>query len=333
MKHHESSRLRTGFTLIELLVVIAIIAILIGLLLPAIQQVRTAAVRTQCSNNLKQIGIALHDYHSAHDAFPTPRLVDIDFFNPTAMNQSYFSTEFLPLFYPGPYSEQNIGGWYVRLLPHFEQGAVLQHVDGAPYTALRGVFDTIAQTQLKVSLCPSDPRAVVTGGGVISGGTNVIAALTGYVGITGNNESRPIGNSDGTNGFFSTVGLGVRIADFTDGTSSTIAVAERPPSSEPNSSATPYWGWWAYTDFDTSMGYPNWTSRSDEPSCKSAMPGYFRADTFNNSCAVQHLWSPHANGGNFLIADGSVTFMTFAGSHTTLVDMSSRNGQEVVRDP
>src|SRR5262249_31272879 len=124
------SRGRQGFTLIELLVVIAIIAILIGLLLPAIQKVREAANRAQCQNNLKQIGEACHNYHRNRKAFPP----------------GYYATAAYPDTTPG-------WGWAAFLLPYVEQGPLAAQIDfNQPVEKSAAI-----QTVLQLYLCPSDP--------------------------------------------------------------------------------------------------------------------------------------------------------------------------------
>src|SRR5947208_2357155 len=141
------SRVRPGFTLIELLVVIAIIAILVGLLVPAVQKVREAAARTQCQNNLKQVGLALHNYHDVYKSLPpgqTNEIVNYD--------------------YP-PYGERRC--WMQKILPYLEQGPLYQQIEAwmnqpssppgqAPYNA--HVWWTPGRwTIVPTLMCPSDP--------------------------------------------------------------------------------------------------------------------------------------------------------------------------------
>src|SRR5262245_47506604 len=127
---------RRAFTLIELLVVIAIIAVLIALLLPAVQAAREAARRISCTNNLKQIGIALHGYHDAHNTFPAGGWIAV--FNQPSTNN------------------MNIG-WSASVLPWLEQRAVYAGLNlSYPYNT--AVNSTAAYTVLQVYLCPSEPR-------------------------------------------------------------------------------------------------------------------------------------------------------------------------------
>jgi prepilin-type N-terminal cleavage/methylation domain-containing protein/prepilin-type processing-associated H-X9-DG protein len=182
---------RYGFTLIELLVVIAIIAILIGMLLPAIQKVREAASRAQCQNNLKQIGLACHSFESVYQHFPP----------------------------------QNSEGqlWEVRILPYIEQANVYQvylnskgyYYDHDPYS--------ISAIPIRLYYCPSDPRPypitftdLIGYSGVV--GTDYVA-IEGVSGDAKNNDLGIINDA-----------LTVRVTDITDGTSNTVMVGERPPA-------------------------------------------------------------------------------------------------------
>ena len=140
---------RRGFTLIELLVVIAIIAVLIGLLLPAVQAAREAARRAQCVNNLKQIGLALHNYHSAIDTFPLGGVA-------AALRPRR------------PATRTTWSSWsaHALLLPYMEQTAALQRdqlqlgaLDGRECTARATINSTVYNTKIASFLCPSDGNA------------------------------------------------------------------------------------------------------------------------------------------------------------------------------
>lgn len=200
MKRNVSQKQR-GFTLIELLVVIAIIAILVALLLPAVQQAREAARRTQCKNNLKQLGLALHNYHDIHLTFPSGRL--------------------------GPdHRDGNRWSGFIHLLPQFDQVALWNVFDAAAEAgnvdiagfngwSFNGI--TPGETVLSALLCPSDPHDRSRHRHDISG--------TNYGFNYGDNVDRMDDVDTAIRGPFGRQSK-FRIRDITDGTSNTIALSE-----------------------------------------------------------------------------------------------------------
>jgi prepilin-type N-terminal cleavage/methylation domain-containing protein/prepilin-type processing-associated H-X9-DG protein len=194
-------RTRTAFTLIELLVVIAIIAILIGLLLPAVQQVREAANRTQCANNLKQLGLACHNYHDSYKRFPPGYAASVPY--------SDGATDTSPGW-----------GWAAYLLPYIEQRNLSNLIIFSQ--PIQG--QTAAQAVLPLLLCPSD---VATGPFTATDATGAPVAVLGptsYAATVGSDASDcadPAGN-----GIFYRNSR-TRIADITDGTSQTVMIGDR----------------------------------------------------------------------------------------------------------
>ena len=220
-----------GFTLIELLVVIAIIAILIALLLPAVQQAREAARRTQCKNNLKQLGLAMHNYHDVHKCFPMGWW--------DRWSAGY-----------GDVANNGHWGWGTYLLPYMDQAPLYNQLnpgDNSPGVAaalvgtLAGALDDGALRPLLQQgqtgfLCPSDTTGPVNANNQIDG---VTIATSNYVGNAGsgthgfpNNQGgnwRASGttlNDQNANGVFGRMWV-TRIRDITDGTSNSIAIGER----------------------------------------------------------------------------------------------------------
>jgi prepilin-type N-terminal cleavage/methylation domain-containing protein len=208
------SSARRGFTLIELLVVIAIIAILIGLLLPAVQKVREAAARMSSSNNLKQLGLALHNYESANNRLPGMAAA-------AGANGNSF-------------------GWSVhaQLLPYIEQENLGRQLDftqplfvgtfPTPSFQLNPTVQLAAASPVKTFLCPADaqnPLITTNSGGGTHAATNYVVCLGSGEGGPGGGISNGIDTRFSTNGMFH-YGPGYRLTDITDGTSNTLFMSQ-----------------------------------------------------------------------------------------------------------
>jgi len=222
-----SSKLRrSAFTLIELLVVIAIIAILIALLVPAVQKVRESAARTQCLNNLKQLGIAAHAYHDTVKKLPPA----VQVANATAGSNNYASAYRNPMFGPN---------WAVLLLPHYDQGALYESfaagiINYMPSNGTDISWRGIRSTNLSVMICPSDPTGRNTPFGLQGGnwarGNYAANAGPSWFSSTFNGFASASSQSSTTNdksgGPFA-INWGANFAaHVTDGTSNTILFNE-----------------------------------------------------------------------------------------------------------
>lgn len=307
---------RAGFTLIELLVVIAIIAVLIGLLLPAVQKVRAAAARMKCSNNLKQLALAGHNFHDANQSFPMVTKAG------TTQAPGYL-TAFIALL---PYMEQD------PLYQQFRAKAVAQ---GRPM--LGGVGDggatSLDASSIAPYICPADPLPSPAVAQIPS--TTTYLGLTSYrLGYTGVDASDPAWGTDGV-----ICDRTVRITDVTDGTSSTIMLGEF-SNNDPNwntwspvlgSGGTPMpvmTSGWAYPYFNpiASAFYPL------NPALPAAVPADAAAAQLQLVGRLLSYGSKHGGGANFALADGSVRFISDSvnGTPTLLPKLGTRARGEVV---
>jgi prepilin-type N-terminal cleavage/methylation domain-containing protein len=312
---------RRGFTLIELLVVIAIIAVLIALLLPAVQQAREAARRTQCKNNLKQIGLALHNYHDTYLSFPIGNVVRI---NGATLSGDGWT-------------------WHARILPQLEQGNLYNQVSDVMGTDAGQYFDTkqrLAQTtKIEAFQCPSHP----TGDKQLGSGANLVTGIqvSTYNGVCGNNSF----NDDphlNTVGQLAYRGTGIfymnsrtRFGDIPDGSSNTLMVAEviddldgtgamcgsdRRYNFAQNSDGNPPTD---ITEYLIGM-------ESNDPINK--YPNGACAEAIDPSAGNDGEWagSFHTGGAHFLIGDGTVRFISQNINMATYQGLSTRAGGEVV---
>jgi prepilin-type N-terminal cleavage/methylation domain-containing protein/prepilin-type processing-associated H-X9-DG protein len=280
-----------AFTLVELLVVMAIIAILLALLVPAVQSVRASATETQCLNNLRQLGIALHHHHDAKRRFPAARGLH-------------------------PEKITSAQGWMYQLLPYLDQSNLQnEHLD---------IWGAVPTQQVGMFLCPADPRVSAAGSGMWSAGLTE-AGLTWYVGVVGSEGRSPSSQVDPAHfGIFQVDSAGVRIGAITDGASNTLMVGERPPSSDLT------WGWWYFSDLDNLLATQDYVGPSTGliPST-CPVPGMFGPGNPNNICDTGHFWSLHKGGGNWLFGDGSVRFLSYSAAPLT-IPLATRAGGETV---
>ncbi len=318
-----------GFTLIELLVVIAIIGILIALLLPAVQKVREAANRISCANNLKQIGLALLNYHTTHRTFPPGQWC------PNLQNNA-------------PTYEYNRGCWFENLLPFVEQPALadaIQAYDQAHRNTLHYICSAPGhQTPLALFMCPADPFAGknVTqwnpGGTGPSDGTppNSQGFHGNYVLCSGSTVFNPPTSPDGRalDGIFF-VQSQVRIAEVADGTSNTLLSAEinlvpdrltGGPCCEGNDLRGRYYNSYFGDTLFTTLQPPN-TSLPDVSDLCLHLPPYAPCSE-STATAEHYARSRHAGGVNAGWADGSVRFIANAINPQAYRALGSRAGGE-----
>ncbi len=340
---------RRGFTLIELLVVIAIIAVLIALLLPAVQAAREAARRSQCTNNLKQIGIALHNYHSALNCFPVGFLYPMNYTPPTTGDLAGT---------PALHYRWSV---LAQLTPYMEQSAVYNALNmswpiaaGPPSWSTFPANTTIMGTAISFFLCPSDgqqPPGSLPGGAGPSGATS-------YHFCTGDGiNSGDAGQYNPADGAF-VLGPPQTLATIVDGSSGTVAASEQllgtaaggatsstsqprdvrrgraitaaalpsSPLSAGSCTSPSSWGldkgngWWD-GDYRSTLYNHYMTPNSKLFDCWGSIP---------HNPAWKTARSNHSGGVNVLFCDGHVQFIKDSVNPQTWAGLATRNGSEVL---
>lgn len=291
-----------GFTLIELLVALGILGLLCGLISSAVMKVRAAASRTECQNRMRQLGIALHQFHDQKHVFP-------------AGTRSFRNRDRKPF-----------TGWPLDILPFIDQ-ASLQEASAREFIThpnpLRPRVHASLSAVVPMFLCPDDHRILTPF--TTPKGSSV--AFTSYLGSVGKNGR----SYDGVLYEDSRV----RMIQITDGLSCTLIVGERPPSHDLQ------FGWWyagtgsmvgGLGDMILGVRTPNLPPFLAGEPCGVGVYEYGSATGFDDPCGRFHFWSPHLGGANFLFADGAVRFLPYS-ANGLMVELASIAGGESTQAP
>lgn len=342
---------RFGFTLIELLVVIAIIAILVSLLLPAVQQAREAARRTQCKNNLKQIGLAIHNYHDAHSVFP-----------PAYLGSPVVAGSAFGVNYPDDNRNGASGlAWGAMILPYLEQSALYHQLDPTiPFWSPQHA--SAIKTKLPAFLCasavggsdgfalrrytsgnneePGDPQAYAPG---------IYLSHSHYVTMAGTQGpwARPTAYSYDLSQPEPIVGVGsvmidgafyrnsrIRMADISDGTSNTVFIGEHTSRLSDKT-------WVGVVPFSVTCKKVGGSLTDDCDSGGALVQGHSGPDLHDHPQVIIHqpnhpaghsdqLDSDHSGGCHCLLGDGSVRFFSQYMDAFVWSGLCTRSGGEVV---
>ncbi|MFT5300726.1 MAG: prepilin-type N-terminal cleavage/methylation domain-containing protein [Mariniblastus sp.] len=294
-----SKCLHRGFTLVELLVVIAVIGILVAMLLPAVQMVREAARRTSCSNKVRQIALAVLNFESSNQRFPS------------GMNAEDSSK--LPSL-----------SWLGQILPMLEQGNRWKNVVDDYAQVASPYQHSHLQHPVAAFGCPSDPNAGIAH----FTHEGRLVASTDYLGINGTDRLK----QDGV--FF--LNSKMRIGQITDGTSQTLMIGERPPSPDFwygwwytgygfEGSGTPDMLLGVTELNDLSGGSPTYLE-----DCPPGPYDYLKGK--GEQCDTLHFWSHHPGGAVFALCDGSVKIISY-NNDSVMSQLSTRNGGETIDSP
>ena len=319
---------RRAFTLVELLVVIAIIGVLIALLLPAVQQAREAARRMQCNNNLKQFGLAMHNYHDTFSSFP-------------------YGVRALPI--PVAGTRANRETWFQCLLPFVEQSAlydsyfqwhVTKMASGTTVTHVQEMVGFAGKSvPVNAAICPSNPGSPNTNGDVTTNG----GFQGNYVVSTGNgNDLRAAAAASLFNGTFGNSSK-TKFRDLTDGTSRTLLMSESivrvaTDNTRSYGEAGSYWagGGWGEYGFTTREA-PNarvadrvYGTEAGTARCKEDNNPLAPCFPARGSATQNYARSYHPQGVNVSFADGSVAYVSDTIQLTIWSALSTRSAGEVI---
>tara|TARA_R110002095_G_C4242695_1_gene239156 strand:+ start:1081 stop:1977 length:897 start_codon:yes stop_codon:yes gene_type:complete len=291
------SKQKTGFTLIELLVVIAIIAILIALLLPAVQQAREAARRSTCKNNLKQLGLAMHNYAETHGTFM-----------PGAIASNYL-------------------GWTAMILPFIEQSSLYDQFDWrqGSYTSPAAGKINLGQNRISVYLCPSSSveQSQLTSS-VEKGFTQHYVGVSGPKGVNvADSQNYSVDGASQARGGVATQGVfylnsKIKFRDITDGNSNTFAFGES--------------SWNEKTNFRNWVRGGTDTTNDFWMDCCKNVANAINSEVTNAGATDWNdvsYGSEHTGGAHFSMCDGSVRFISENIDYNVFLSTASRNGNEV----